>query len=61
MPGMLGPWLPLARDDTGSREEDTEPLAEALVEWSKRQMAMGHNLWLHFGVDEHPFATCFDV
>ena len=22
---------------------------------------MGHNLWLHFGVDEHPFATYFDV
>ena len=25
------------------------------------QMAMGHNLWLRFRVDEHPFATCFDV
>ena len=25
-------------------------------------MAMGHSLWRsHFGVDEHPFATCFDV
>ena len=24
-------------------------------------MAMGHNLWLHFEVDEHPFATYFDV
>ena len=24
-------------------------------------MAMGHNLWLHFGLDEHPFATYFDV
>ena len=24
-------------------------------------MAMGHNLWLHFGRDEHPFATYFDV
>ena len=24
-------------------------------------LAMGHNLWLHFGVDEHPFATYFDV
>ena len=22
---------------------------------------MGHTLWLHFGVDEHPFATYFDV
>ena len=22
---------------------------------------MGHNLWLHFGVDEHLFATFFDV
>ena len=22
-------------------------------------MAMGHNLWLHFGVDEHPFATYY--
>ena len=22
---------------------------------------MGHSLWLHFGVDEHPFATYFDV
>ena len=25
------------------------------------QMAMGHNLWLHFGVDARPFATYFDV
>ena len=25
------------------------------------QLAMGHNLWLHFGVGEHPFATYFDV
>ena len=24
-------------------------------------MAMGHSLWLHFGVDEHPFATYFDA
>ena len=24
-------------------------------------IAMGHTLWLHFGVDEHPFATYFDV
>ena len=24
-------------------------------------VAMGHNLWLHFGVDEHPFAAYFDV
>ena len=24
-------------------------------------MAMGHNLWLYFGVDEHPFATYFNV
>ena len=24
-------------------------------------LAMGHNLCLHFGVDEHPFATYFDV
>ena len=24
-------------------------------------LAMGQNLWLHFGVDEHPFATYFDV
>ena len=24
-------------------------------------MIMGHNLWLHFGADEHPFATYFDV
>ena len=24
-------------------------------------MAMGHNLWLHFGVAEYPFATYFDV
>ena len=23
--------------------------------------SMGHNLWLHFGVEEHSFATCFDV
>ena len=22
---------------------------------------MGHNLWLHFGVDEHPFVPYFDV
>ena len=25
------------------------------------QMAMKHNLWLHIGVDEHPFANYFDV
>ena len=25
------------------------------------EMAMGHNLWLHFGVDEHPCTTYFDV
>ena len=24
-------------------------------------MAIGHKLRLHFGVDEHPFATYFDV
>ena len=24
-------------------------------------LAMGHKLWLHFGVDEHRFATYFDV
>ena len=24
-------------------------------------MAMGHNLWPDFGVDEHSFATYFDV
>ena len=24
-------------------------------------LAMGHDLWLHFGVDEHPFATYVDV
>ena len=24
-------------------------------------MAMGNNGWLHIGVDEHPFATYFDV
>ena len=24
-------------------------------------VAMGHNLWPHFGVDEHPLATYFDV
>ena len=23
---------------------------------SRSCLAMGHNLWLHFGVDEHPFA-----
>ena len=27
----------------------------------RSKMAMGHNLWLHFGVDEHPFATYFDA
>ena len=27
----------------------------------KPHMAMGHNLWLHFGVDEHPCTTYFDV
>ena len=25
------------------------------------QLAMGQNLWLHFGVDEHPCTTYFDV
>ena len=24
-------------------------------------VAMGHNLWLRFGVTEHPFATYVDV
>ena len=24
-------------------------------------VAMGHNLWLHVGVDAHPFATYFEV
>ena len=24
-------------------------------------VATGQNLWLYFGVDEHPFATYFDV
>ena len=24
-------------------------------------MDTGHDLWLHFGVDEHPFASYFDV
>ena len=24
-------------------------------------MAMGQNLWLHFGVEEHPFATYVEV
>ena len=28
---------------------------------SIHSMAMGHNQWLHFGMDEHPFATYFDV
>ena len=28
---------------------------------SQGKLAMGHNLWLYFGVDEHPFATYFDV
>ena len=27
----------------------------------KENMAMVHNLWLHFGADEHPLATDFDV
>ena len=27
----------------------------------KMDLAMGHNLWLHSGVDEHPFTTYFDV
>ena len=25
------------------------------------EMAMGHNLWLHFTADEDPLATYFDV
>ena len=24
-------------------------------------MAIEHNLWLHFGADEHPFVTYFEV
>ena len=28
---------------------------------SCRNLAMWHNLWLHFGADGHPFATYFDV
>ena len=27
----------------------------------KKPFSIGHNLWLHFGVDEHPFATYCDV
>ena len=27
----------------------------------REDVAMGHNLWLHFGVNEHAFATDFDV
>ena len=33
----------------------------ALPFQSWRNVATGHNLWLHFGVDEHPFATYFHV
>ena len=29
--------------------------------WSECQVAMGHNLWLYVGVDEHLFATYMDV
>ena len=35
------------------------PMKSLLVFCNKK--AMGHNLWLHCGVDEHPFATYFDV
>ena len=35
--------------------------AEYFEGWIGRYMAMGHNLWLYFGVDEHPFATYFDA
>ena len=31
------------------------------TEIQRVEVAMGHNLWLHFGVDEHSFATYFDV
>ena len=33
---------------------------ETMPKAPSRDVAMGHNLWLHFGVDEHPFATYFD-
>ena len=29
--------------------------------WALFDLVMGQNLWLHFGVDKHPFATYFDV
>ena len=30
--------------------------------WEATYMAMGHhNLYLHFGADEHPYTTYFDV
>ena len=31
------------------------------VPCTRNPMAVGQNLWLHFGVDEHLFATYFDV
>ena len=34
---------------------------ETAVGLSQFKWPWGQNLWLHFGVDEHPFATYFDV
>ena len=35
------------------------PSARVFIGWT--HMAMGHNLWLHLGVEENPFASYFDV
>ena len=40
-------------------EEKGNPAQSRALRWP--HLAMGHNLWLHFGVDEHPFAADFDV
>ena len=40
----------------GKPQENTD----MLVSYG-HDMAMGHNLWLHVEVNEHPFATIFDV
>ena len=65
---------PLAVHDPWSAGKVSDPLA-VHDPWAKvrmghdgaplvvkqNYMAMGHNLWLYFGVDKHPFVTYFDV
>ena len=75
LPALAAPWKPWASprrastrrwrgfgraSDLGSRRSGP---AEGLCHKMRIKiiMAMDHNLWLHFGADEHPCTTRFDV